>query len=365
MPQLIKCVNFNCQQDCFAVATESGLRVFNCDPLSELCNLSISQVGSVKCCTILHRTNIIAIVSGGSHPKFAENTVMIWDDSSKKFILEFTVSGPVLNVLLSYTRLVIVQARRIHVFEFPNKCTLIRTEETSYNPLGLAALSADETEFLVFPGFKTGSVQLINLQNLTTGSSLSPATINAHQTSIVRLALNNQATLLATGSSKGTVIKVYDTRTRNLVSEFRRGADPANLHCLRFSPCSSFLAVSSDKGTIHIFAIRGKGDDKWNNRKTILQQVGLITEEARRSCAQFSLPDSEQVAEIAFQSSSHSSALQAEHSSRAKEQRFVVAICTDGTYHRFMFTSDGICTREGFDYFLDLGDEQEFWNAEF
>ncbi|KHN81308.1 WD repeat domain phosphoinositide-interacting protein 4 [Toxocara canis] len=242
MPCTVKCINFNYEQNCFAVATEAGLRVFNCDPLVELRNLSISQVGSVAICALLHRTNLIAIVSGGFHPKFAENAVMIWDDAKKKFVLEFTVSGPVLNVLLTYTRLVVVQARRVHVFEFPTNCKLIRSEETAYNPHGFAALSADtKSEFLVFPGHKVGSVQLINLQSLTVASSLSPTTINAHQSEVVRLALNNQATLLATGSAKGTVIRVFDTRTRNLLSEFRRGADPANLHWYEQIRCFRFI----------------------------------------------------------------------------------------------------------------------------
>ena len=31
-------------------------------------------VGSVSCCEMLYRTNLVAIVSGGSMPKFAENT---------------------------------------------------------------------------------------------------------------------------------------------------------------------------------------------------------------------------------------------------------------------------------------------------
>ncbi|KHN81344.1 WD repeat domain phosphoinositide-interacting protein 4 [Toxocara canis] len=96
-----------------------------------------------------------------------------------------------------------------------------------------------------------------------------------------------------------------------------------------------------------------------------LQQVGLITEEARRSCAQFSLPCSEQVAEVAFLSSSSSTTTGAHTAGAVKRRQSVIAICTDGTYHRFAFTSDGACSREGFDYFLDLGDEQDFWTSDF
>ncbi len=58
------------------------------------------------------------------------------------------------------------------------------------------------SELIVYPGFKTGSIQLVDLRNVSRGSSLAPITINAHQSEIVRLALNNQATLVATGSVK-------------------------------------------------------------------------------------------------------------------------------------------------------------------
>jgi WD40 repeat protein len=36
----------------------------------------------------------------------------------------------------------------------------------------------------------------------------------------------------------------------------RRGADPAEVYCLGFDPLSKYLTCSSNKGTIHIFALR-------------------------------------------------------------------------------------------------------------
>lgn len=45
-------------------------------------------MGSVSQCEMLFRTNILAIVSGGPNPKFPENVVMVYDDNTKKFVLE-------------------------------------------------------------------------------------------------------------------------------------------------------------------------------------------------------------------------------------------------------------------------------------
>ena len=52
--------------------------------------------------------------------------------------------------------------------------------------------------------------------------------------------------------------------THSLVLQLRRGADTATIYSIAFSPISSWLAVSSDKGTVHVFALKGPagGEDK-------------------------------------------------------------------------------------------------------
>ena len=34
----------------------------------------------------------------------------------------------------------------------------------------------------------------------------------------------------------------------------------------------------------------------------------------------------------------------------------VVAVCFDGSYHKYVFNKDGNCNREVFDLYLDVGD---------
>ena len=38
---------------------------------------------------------------------------------------------------------------------------------------------------------------------------------------------------------------------------------------------------------------------------------------------------------------------------------FSVAVCVDGTFHKYVFTPDGNCNRESYDVFLELGDDNE------
>uniref|UniRef100_A0A8C0Z9W8 Uncharacterized protein n=1 Tax=Cyanistes caeruleus TaxID=156563 RepID=A0A8C0Z9W8_CYACU len=51
---------------------DSGVRIFNVEPLMEKGHLDAEQVGSVGLVEMLHRSNLLAIVGGGSHPKFPD-----------------------------------------------------------------------------------------------------------------------------------------------------------------------------------------------------------------------------------------------------------------------------------------------------
>ena len=59
-----------------------------------------------------------------------------------------------------------------------------------------------------------------------------------------------------TASTKGTLIRVFETGSSgNLITELRRGSQPASIFCINFNADSSLLCVASDHGTIHIFSI--------------------------------------------------------------------------------------------------------------
>lgn len=62
-------------------------------------------------------------------------------------------------------------------------------------------------------------------------------------------------TLLATASTKGTLIRIFDTAEGIGLKEVRRGTDSADIQCIAFNYSSVYLACTSDKGTAHIFSL--------------------------------------------------------------------------------------------------------------
>lgn len=132
---------------------------------------------------MLFRTNVLAVVSGGSRPKFADNVLLIYDDFLKKFILDITFPSSIRAVRMrrdkyvlfcnndnywiwqfKIFRLIVALLNQIHVFSFPTPTQRLFTLETKENYRGLCEVShlaSAEKQILVFPGHKIGSVQLV------------------------------------------------------------------------------------------------------------------------------------------------------------------------------------------------------------
>lgn len=338
-------VRFNQDQGCFACATESGVKIYNVDPLAQKLFLGTDVLGSVRHVEMLFRSNLLAIVGGGKTPKFSENSVLILDDSKpdveKKIVLEFRFSQPVLSIRMRKDRLIVVLRNQVHGFTFPNDPKLSFSLDTRDNPKGLCEVCpTSENYLLAFPGFKCGSVQLVDMSVTEKSQSSAPLTIQAHQSEIAALAINEQGTLIATASRKGTLIRVFDTVTRQLTNELRRGTDTALLYCINFSRDSAYLCASSDKGTIHIFAIKNTS----LNRTSTFKKIGFLGQyvESQWGLANFTV-SAECACKCAFGSGNS-----------------VIAVCVDGTFHKFVFTPEGNCNREAFDVYLDLDDDAEF-----
>uniref|UniRef100_A0A2R9CK47 WD repeat domain phosphoinositide-interacting protein 4 n=1 Tax=Pan paniscus TaxID=9597 RepID=A0A2R9CK47_PANPA len=62
-------LRFNQDQSCFCCAMETGVHIYNVEPLMEKGHLDHKQVAMLRCC------NLLALVGGGSSPKFSEISV--------------------------------------------------------------------------------------------------------------------------------------------------------------------------------------------------------------------------------------------------------------------------------------------------
>lgn len=100
---------------------------------------------------MLYRTNFLALVGGGTNPKYPVNKVMLWDDNKVKCIGEMSFRSPIKAVRLRQNRLVVILDNKIFVYNF-NDLKLVDHIETCPNPKGLCSLnSGGEVKILCCP----------------------------------------------------------------------------------------------------------------------------------------------------------------------------------------------------------------------
>lgn len=206
-------LSFNQDSGCFAVGTDRGFRIYNCDPFREIFRRDFDSGGGIGVVQMLFRCNILALVGGGPEPEYPLNKVMIWDDHQSRCIGELSFRSEVKSVRLRRDRIVVILAQKIFVYNFAD-LKLLHQIETIANPKGLCEVShVSGSMVLVCPGLQKGQVRVEHYASKRTKF------IMAHDSRIACFALTNDGRLLATASSKGTLVRVYNTMDGSLLQE--------------------------------------------------------------------------------------------------------------------------------------------------
>ncbi|KAK1440479.1 hypothetical protein QVD17_06306 [Tagetes erecta] len=243
-------LSFNQDAACFAAGTDRGFRIYNSDPFREIFRRDFDTGGGIGVVQMLFRCNILALVGGGPEPQYPLNKVMIWDDHQSRCIGELSFRSEVKSVRLRRDRIVVVLLEKIYVYNFAD-LKLLQQIDTVTNPKGLCEVShVAGSMVLVCLGLRKGQIRVEHYGLKQTKF------VMAHDSRIVCVALTHDGRLLATASSKGTLIRIFNTVDGSLIQEVRRGADRADIYSLAFSPTAERLGVSSDRGTVHVFNLK-------------------------------------------------------------------------------------------------------------
>ncbi|CAH1757751.1 3854_t:CDS:2 [Entrophospora sp. SA101] len=230
-------------------------------------NVTDGGIGIVE---MLFCTSLVALVGAGEHPSFSPRRLQITNTKRQSTICELTFNTSILAVKLNRRRLIVVLEQTIFVYDISNM-KLLHTIETSPNPNAICALSSSSNDncYIAYPSpapppsslFSShGSQQPSPSGDVLIFDAVQQQVVNivqAHKSPVSCVSINSEATLLATASDKGTVIRVFSIPNAQKLHQFRRGSYPARIHSISFNIVSTLLCVSSDTDTVHIFKLTG------------------------------------------------------------------------------------------------------------
>lgn len=226
---------------------------------------------------MLFSTSLVAIVGVGNKPTTSPRRLRILNTKKKSNICELTFPTAVLSIKLNRKRLVVVLVDQIYIYDI-SCMKLLHTIETSPNENALCDLSSTDDSILIYPAPGPNVASPFSGHDVSRGSpsdgaseagtvvlfdALNIAPLNivkAHKTELASISLNSTGTLFATASTKGTIIRIFNTITGNKIHEFRRGSYSALIHKLTFNSNSSLIVATSDTETIHIFRLLSEED---------------------------------------------------------------------------------------------------------
>jgi len=284
-------MEFNQNNTCFSCGTTKGFRIHTTDPYGLIYERDMG--GSIDKAIMLYKCNILAIIGGGNNPRYPLNTVMIWDDNLKKCIGELKFRSKVKAVKLRREFIVVVLDYRTYIYNFRD-FTLHDSIDTPMNETALCDISYGENNFiLICPGLQQGSIR-VNSYNYSKVKY-----INAHDSRLESIVINNDGTLIASASEKGTVIKIFDAKTGEYIQELRRGMERTRILSLAFSFDKLWVACSSEKDTIHIFRL--KGNEENNNIQNPKSRLSFMSSflpkyfNSERSFASYKINDNKTI----------------------------------------------------------------------
>ncbi|KAE8009543.1 hypothetical protein FH972_005975 [Carpinus fangiana] len=273
-PPALLHLSFFGESGCFAAGMDRGFRIFCCDPFREIVRREV-DVGGISAVDMHFRYTIMALVGGGPHPNYPPNKVMLWDDNQRRYIGELSFRTEVRSVLFHRDRVVIVLEHKVYTYNLAD-LKLLHQIETISNLKGLCAVSQlAGSVVMVCPGLHKGEVRVDHF-----GAKRSKF-IMAHDSKIACFALNPDGRFVATASSRGTLIRVFNTVDGTLFREVRRGADIADIYSLAFSSTAQWLAVSSDKGTVHVFDLNVNTKSPRNGNSLCASDSNLAVTQSR------------------------------------------------------------------------------------
>ncbi|KAH7821313.1 Autophagy-related protein 18 A (Atg18A) [Monocercomonoides exilis] len=297
-------LSYNQTNTCLLVGTKSGYTLWRTDPFDQ-CTKGFPD-HPIHLCEMFFSTSLLAVVCDSSVENFTPRVLYLYNTKIDQVICLLRFNEDIQSVKLNQQYLVVVLKQSIIIYTL-EKIEPVCTLDMYFNqttPLSSETLSGrapvialcPHKPILAYPCDPTkGNVCLARLNDPSVVSRTSSSSgaggtssvdgetygsyqiLEAHDHPVVALAFRKDGQWLATASARGTIIRVWDTETKEMIMELKRSSvgRTAEIHSLSFSDDGTMLVVSSSSKTIHIFSLQGERKSEKSIAFIRLDQEGI------------------------------------------------------------------------------------------
>jgi WD40 repeat protein len=241
---------------------------------------------------MLNKSNITALVGGGNTPKFSKNKIIIYDNHQELVVSQIRFNSDIINVKIRTDSIIGLISNRIYILNI-NTLEIVDEIEIDIINNHLYGISyIHSVLILAFPQNKSkGKIQIEKYCISTKiNKKIKTEIVNAHESNVVYLAVNNNGTLLASASEKGPHIRLFDTSNGALLAELKKGKNGTMTH-ISFEQNNEYIGYTNNIGKIYIYDINkvkkfissqenGKNDKKQDKKEDIKNEIHKVKEKA-------------------------------------------------------------------------------------
>ena len=246
-------ISFNQDNSFFSVGAEKGFAIYRTEPFTKEPYFR-NMNGGIGIVEMIENSNFLALMGGGKIPRYDKKKVVIYDDNLNKEICELKFATEIRLVKYKKNNLFIVCQKRIFIFDldtYENICEI----NTGDNKKELIAVNKNqEPSLIAYPAEGSENKNKISIKDYL-NKDKEIKTFKLQDDAVSKISLNNDGRLIASANEFGKIIKIHSTEDGTFLMEFNRGREKAKINTICFDVDTKFMAVSSSRGTIHIFSM--------------------------------------------------------------------------------------------------------------
>lgn len=242
------------------MGTKSSFSIFNSDGIIK--RYGTNNLGGMKLGCLMYLSSLVGLVPSGDRPGTSPRKLLLYNCTNAEILSELIFPATIRHCLMNKRHIVVGMNSEVHVYNMRTLTLLGQLVIAKHSPI---ALSIDHPTLLAIASANKegGWIALFSCApTAATDIEITEAIsilceFKAHKSSVSCIQISKSGKYVASSSSTGTIIRVYDVSSSKavLVCSHRRGVSVADVSFMSFCPLDRFLAVVSSSGTIHVFQL--------------------------------------------------------------------------------------------------------------